>query len=102
MGVCCFAPKKTEFLWWYWLLLASVVGIPMFLAALYVARKADSEEQKSRISPCRARLSRWDHGDQRRERFRKAKWSHLISNPRRCRLPCRVVCALDDRPMGCI
>jgi len=46
MGVCCFAPKKTEFLWWYWLLLASVVGIPMFLAALYVARKADSEEQK--------------------------------------------------------
>ncbi|MGD1002509.1 MAG: hypothetical protein ABSA67_17600 [Candidatus Brocadiia bacterium] len=46
MGVCCFTPRKTEFLWWYWLLLASIVGVPMFLAALFVARRADSEEQK--------------------------------------------------------
>ena len=39
MGSCCFTPKKTHFLWWYWLGLASIVGIPMLLAARYVARR---------------------------------------------------------------
>lgn len=38
MGTCCFTPKKTHFLWWYWLALASIIGIPMLLAALYVKR----------------------------------------------------------------
>ena len=49
MGGCCYAPSKREFLWWYWLLLASVVGIPMFLAAWYVARKESSEEEKREL-----------------------------------------------------
>jgi hypothetical protein len=40
MGGCCFTPKKTQLLWWYWLLLFSLVGIPMFGAALYVRRAA--------------------------------------------------------------
>jgi hypothetical protein len=40
MGGCCFTPKKTQLLWWYWLLLFSIVGIPMFVAALYVRRAA--------------------------------------------------------------
>ncbi len=40
MGGCCFTPRKTQLLWWYWLLLFSVVGIPMFAAALYVQRAA--------------------------------------------------------------
>lgn len=40
MGGCCFTPRKTQLLWWYWLLLFSVVGIPMFAAALYVRRAA--------------------------------------------------------------
>jgi len=40
MGGCCFTPKKTQLLWWYWLLLFSVVGIPMLVAALYVQRCA--------------------------------------------------------------
>lgn len=38
MGGCCFTPKKTQLLWWYWLLLFSVVGIPMLAATLYVQR----------------------------------------------------------------
>lgn len=40
MGGCCFTPKKTQLLWWYWLLLFSIVGIPMFAAALYVRHAA--------------------------------------------------------------
>jgi hypothetical protein len=49
MGTCCFAPTKRQFLWWYWLLLASIVGIPMLLAVLYVARTpGDDEEAKKR------------------------------------------------------
>ncbi len=43
MGSCCFTPKKTQFLWWYWLLLFSIVGIPMFLAALYIERRSRTE-----------------------------------------------------------
>lgn len=39
MGSCCFTPRKYNFLWWYWLLLASIVGIPMLLAALYMQRQ---------------------------------------------------------------
>jgi len=46
MGTCCFTPKKTEFLWWYWLLLFSVVGIPMFIAALYMANRSKGEQAK--------------------------------------------------------
>jgi len=38
MGGCCFTPRKTQLLWWYWLVLFSVVGVPMFAAALYVQR----------------------------------------------------------------
>src|ERR1051325_8328310 len=37
MGSCCFTPRRSQFLWWYWLVLASIVGIPMLLAAWYVA-----------------------------------------------------------------
>ena len=50
MGGCCYTPTKKDFLWWYWLLLASIVGIPMLLAVLYVGRypKADEEEKKRR------------------------------------------------------
>ena len=50
MGTCCFAPGKRHFLWWYWLLLVSIVGIPMLLAVGYVARRdaADEEEKKAR------------------------------------------------------
>jgi hypothetical protein len=40
MGGCCFTPKKTQLLWWYWLLLFSIVGIPMFVAALYIRQAA--------------------------------------------------------------
>ncbi|MCX7011818.1 MAG: hypothetical protein NTW86_04505 [Candidatus Sumerlaeota bacterium] len=46
MGTCCFTPRKTHFLWWYWLLLASVVGIPMLLAALYVFDGGDWTEEE--------------------------------------------------------
>ena len=42
MGGCCFTPSKKEFLWWYWLLLASVLGIPIFVAAWSVKRKAEA------------------------------------------------------------
>ena len=45
MGSCCFTPRRTQFLWWYWLLLASIVGIPMFLACWYVARRKPTDEQ---------------------------------------------------------
>lgn len=40
MGSCCFTPRRSQFLWWYWLLLASIVGIPMLIACWYVARQA--------------------------------------------------------------
>ena len=40
MGGCCFSPRPRQLLWWYWLLLFSVVGIPMLIAALYIQRKA--------------------------------------------------------------
>jgi len=45
VGSCCFTPTKRDFLWWYWLLLASIVGIPMFLAVLYVGRCQDLDEE---------------------------------------------------------
>ena len=48
MGSCCFAPTRRQFLWWYWLLLVSIVGIPMLLAVLYVARDKDADEQTLR------------------------------------------------------
>ena len=52
MGTCCFTPKKTDFLWWYWLLLFSVIGIPMFLAALYISKRAKREgtEKKYKLT----------------------------------------------------
>jgi cation transport ATPase len=51
MGSCCFTPTKRDFLWWYWLLLVSIVGIPMFLAVLYVARWGNhgEEAEKTRV-----------------------------------------------------
>ena len=42
MGGCCFTPRKTQLLWWYWFLLFSVVGVSMFIAAVYVGRAARS------------------------------------------------------------
>jgi uncharacterized membrane protein len=49
MGACCYSPTKRNFLWWYWLLLTSIVGIPMLLAALYVASaRAEDEQAKKR------------------------------------------------------
>jgi hypothetical protein len=50
MGGCCFTPTKKDFLWWYWLLLASIVGIPMLVAVLYVAWRpnVDDETKKRR------------------------------------------------------
>ena len=47
MGSCCFTPRKYNFLWWYWLLLASIIGIPMLLAALYMQR----EKRKIEATP---------------------------------------------------
>jgi len=41
MGSCCFTPRKSHFLWWYWLALATVIGAPMLLAAWYVANRVD-------------------------------------------------------------
>jgi len=56
MGSCCFSPTKRQFLWWYWLLLTSIVGIPMLLAVLYVASApAGDEEAKKR----RGRTAAW-------------------------------------------
>ena len=46
MGSCCFTPDRRQFLWWYWLLLVSIVGIPMLLAVLYVARAPAGDEEK--------------------------------------------------------
>jgi hypothetical protein len=40
-------PNRKQFLWWYWLLLASIIGIPMFLAALYVARHSSEDDKES-------------------------------------------------------
>ena len=48
MGSCCFTPDRRQFLWWYWLLLVSIVGIPMLLAVLYVARQRDGGEEKKK------------------------------------------------------
>lgn len=48
MGSCCYTPTKKDFLWWYWLLLVSIVGIPMLLAVLYVAWHRDADEEKKR------------------------------------------------------
>jgi hypothetical protein len=50
MGSCCYTPTKKDFLWWYWLLLVSIVGIPMLLAVLYVVWRptADEEEKAER------------------------------------------------------
>ena len=49
MGSCCFTPRRTQFLWWYWLLLASIVGIPMFLACWYVARHTTADEEAKKM-----------------------------------------------------
>ena len=48
MGSCCFTPTKRDFLWWYWLLLASIVGIPMLLAAICVANVSAADEAAKR------------------------------------------------------
>lgn len=50
MGSCCYNPRKADFLWWHWLLLASVVGIPMLLAVFYVKyKKTDNETANSKL-----------------------------------------------------
>lgn len=48
MGSCCFTPTKRDFLWWYWLFLVSIVGIPMLLAVWYVSRGANADEEEKR------------------------------------------------------
>jgi hypothetical protein len=48
MGACCFSPTKRDFLWWYWLLLVSIVGIPMLLAVLYVAHGSPADEARKK------------------------------------------------------
>ncbi len=48
MGSCCYTPTKKDFLWWYWLLLVSIVGIPMLLAVLYVAWHPDMDDEAKR------------------------------------------------------
>jgi uncharacterized membrane protein len=45
MGSCCFTPTKRDFLWWYWLFLLSIVGIPMLLAVWYVSQGSNLDEQ---------------------------------------------------------
>jgi hypothetical protein len=60
MGSCCFTPRRTQFLWWYWLLLASIVGIPMFLACWYVARhETEDENTKKRLGKKAGRIFWW-------------------------------------------
>jgi hypothetical protein len=48
MGDCCFTPTKRDFLWWYWLLLVSIVGIPMLLAVMYVSVAPATDEAGKR------------------------------------------------------
>ncbi|MGO9110177.1 MAG: hypothetical protein ACLP9L_13190 [Thermoguttaceae bacterium] len=59
MGACCYSPTKRDFLWWYWLLLASIVGIPMFLAVLYVAWQPEAHEQRKKARGIRAAWIFW-------------------------------------------
>lgn len=57
MGSCCFTPRRTQFLWWYWLLLASIVGIPMFLACWYVHRHPPAtDEQRAQLGRKASRI----------------------------------------------
>jgi len=56
MGSCCFTPSKKDFLWWYWLLLASIVGIPMLLAVWYVASASEGDEDAKKW---RGRTAAW-------------------------------------------
>jgi len=56
MGSACYTPLKREFLWWYWLLLASVVGIPMFLAAWYISHRGGTEEDRLRLGLVASRV----------------------------------------------
>jgi hypothetical protein len=59
MGGCCYTPRRTQFLWWYWLLLASIVGIPMLLACLYVARHHTGDEKSQEVVGPRAAVIFW-------------------------------------------
>lgn len=59
MGSCCFTPRRTQFLWWYWLLLASIVGIPMFLACWYVSRHEIVDKEAKRNLGKKASLIFW-------------------------------------------
>ncbi len=58
MGACCFTPKRTQFLWWYWLVLASIVGIPMLLAAWYIAQHTTNASPLTARIPTQPRPSR--------------------------------------------
>jgi hypothetical protein len=60
MGSCCFTPTKRDFLWWYWLLLVSIVGIPMLLAVWYVSHGDNvDEEEKLLRGKVAARIFWW-------------------------------------------
>lgn len=48
MGGCCYSPSIRQLLWWHWLLLFSIVGIPMLLAALYVQNVARREKLETK------------------------------------------------------
>jgi phosphoglycerol transferase MdoB-like AlkP superfamily enzyme len=47
MGSCCFMPSKKQFLWWYWLLLFSIIGIPMLAAVWFVSRQPEEKRCKA-------------------------------------------------------
>jgi len=56
MGSCCFTPTSRDFLWWYWLLLVSIVGIPILLAVRYVAKSGGTEAQRREAGKEAARI----------------------------------------------
>ena len=59
MGSCCFTPTKRDFLWWYWLLLASIVGIPMLAAVLYVSQFPAADDRQNKLRGRQAALIFW-------------------------------------------
>jgi hypothetical protein len=47
---CCFTPAKKDFQWWDCLLLASIVGIAMLVAVLYVASMGRYNRRSHRMN----------------------------------------------------
>jgi len=64
MGGCCYTPRKTDFVWWYWLVLTLVFCIPMTVAAWVMQKgyepskgEEDSEHAGSDLTEARAGLA---------------------------------------------